>query len=161
MGRRCSAAIVSKLPLFKVETGWVGCIISCAHETTGIDGMNRALVTGKGEFDIVILSDLLHFHASHDVLLGSLTRLLARSDSARTYVGAGKYTRPEVCSHFLSEGAKLGLVWEEVEEDPVWRGGLPVSGGQLDREQLGVRKGMCRAWTGRWSDAMVKSQHSA
>lgn len=161
MGRRCPATLVSNLPLFKFETGRVGSIISCAHETMGIDGMNRALLTGEGEFDIVILSDLLHFHASHDVLLGSLTRLLARTPSARTYVGAGKYTRPEVCSHFLSEGAKLGLVWEEVEEDPVWRGQLPVSGGQLDREQLGVRKGMCRAWIGRWSDAMAQSHNSA
>ncbi|KAI0743199.1 hypothetical protein BC629DRAFT_1614739 [Irpex lacteus] len=111
-------------------------------------------------FDIVILSDLLHFHASHDVLLGSLTRLLARSPASRTYVAAGKYTRPEVCSHFLAGGEELGLVWDELDEDPAWRGQLPVSGGGLDREQLGVRKGMCRVWVGQWSDAVLSGSQT-
>jgi EEF1A N-terminal glycine/lysine methyltransferase len=102
-------------------------------------------------YDVVLLSDLLHFDASHDVLLSSLTSLLKKSPSARTYVAAGKYTPALVCDHFIREGEKLGLVWEEGEDDAEWRGALDVRGGGLDREQLGIRKGMCRWWVGRWS----------
>ncbi|TCD65221.1 hypothetical protein EIP91_002968 [Steccherinum ochraceum] len=101
-------------------------------------------------FDIVILSDLLHFDQSHDDLLSSLTRTLRRSNSARAYVAAGKYTQSCHCDHFLELGRKAGLSWSTGEEDPVWRGSMEVSGGSLDREQLGIRKGMCRWWTGRW-----------
>ncbi|EKM57975.1 uncharacterized protein PHACADRAFT_206824 [Phanerochaete carnosa HHB-10118-sp] len=103
-------------------------------------------------YDIVLLSDLLHFDASHDALLLSLTSLLHKSSSARTYVSAGKYTPAAVYEYFLREGEKLGLAWEEGEDDGVWRATLDVHGGGLDREQLGIRKGMCRWWTGRWSE---------
>lgn len=103
-------------------------------------------------YDIVILSDLLHFDQSHDVLLTSLTLSLRKSSSARAYVAAGKYTLQRHCDHFLREGENAGLVWEVGEEDPVWRGKFAVSGGGLDREQLGVRKGMCRWWIGKWKD---------
>lgn len=112
--------------------------------------MSSAADTSSG-FDIVILSDLLHFDASHDVLLASLTSLLSASKTSRAYVAAGKYTHTEVCDHFLSEGEKMGITWEVGEDDPVWKGTLPVHGGGLDREQLGVRKGMCRWWIGRWN----------
>ena len=110
----------------------------------------RSLVRDHDGFDIVILSDLLHFDQSHDVLLSSLARTLRRTSSARAYVAAGKYTLQHHCEHFLLEGEKAGLVWESQDEDPVWRGEARVSGGGLDREQLGVRKGMCRWWIGRW-----------
>ncbi|GJE96537.1 hypothetical protein PsYK624_127340 [Phanerochaete sordida] len=110
---------------------------------------------GSAGYDVVILSDLLHFDASHDVLLASLAALLQKSGAARTFVAAGKYTPAPVCEHFLREGERLGLVWEEGAEDAVWRGALPVRGGGLDREQLGVRKGMCRWWTGRWTDEVL------
>ncbi|KAH8084321.1 putative methyltransferase-domain-containing protein [Cristinia sonorae] len=103
-------------------------------------------------FDVVILSDLLHFDQSHPVLLSSLTRTLRKSPSARTYVAAGKYTLAHHCDHFLREGEKARLAWEEGIDDPEWRGSLEVSGGGLDREQLGVRKGMCRWWVGRWKE---------
>ncbi|KAI0346398.1 hypothetical protein BDW22DRAFT_1405258 [Trametopsis cervina] len=108
-------------------------------------------VSATRAFDVVILSDLLHFDASHDVLLDSLTALLARTSSARTYVAAGKYTPEAVCARFLELGVERGLEWEEGadEDDAVWKGELPVSGGGLDREALGVRKGMCRWWVGR------------
>ena len=111
-----------------------------SHEETAPEG-----------YDVVILSDLLHFDASHDVLLWSLAALLKKTADARTYVAAGKYTPGAVCERFLREGEKLGLVWEEGEEDAEWRGALSVRGGGLDREQLGVRKGMCRWWVGRWA----------
>ena len=98
----------------------------------------------------MILSDLLHFDGSHDVLLSSLVSLLRKAPSSRTYVAAGKYTAAHVCEHFVSEAEKAGISLEEGEDDPVWRGVLDVHGGGLDREQLGVRKGMCRWWVGRW-----------
>lgn len=106
-------------------------------------------------FDTVILSDLLHFDASHDVLLASLTTLLRRAPDARAYVAAGRYTAPAHCAQFVRMAAEAGLVLEEGTEDAVeggtWRGAMEVSGGGLDRAQLGVRKGMCRWWVGRWA----------
>lgn len=114
---------------------------------------HRSLVPTQPGFDIVILSDLLHFDQSHGVLLSSLTRTLRRTSSARTYVAAGNYTLSHHCDHFLREGETVGLVWEQGEDDAVWRGSLEVSGGGLDHEQLGVRKGMCRWWIGRWKDS--------
>ncbi|KAF7798460.1 hypothetical protein EIP86_009681 [Pleurotus ostreatoroseus] len=89
-------------------------------------------------FDIVILSDLLHFDSSHDVLLSSLVSLLRKAPSSRTYIAAGKYTAAHVCAHFVSEAEKAGISLEEGEDDPVWRGVLDVHGGGLDREQLGT-----------------------
>ncbi|KAI0332841.1 hypothetical protein GY45DRAFT_1432824 [Cubamyces sp. BRFM 1775] len=103
-------------------------------------------------FDIVVMSDLLHFDGSHNVLLKSLLSLLRRHPSARAYVAAGKYTLPHVCEHFVSEAAKAGITLEEQEVEAVWKGVLSVSGGGLDREQLGARKGMSRWWIGRWTD---------
>jgi hypothetical protein len=38
-------------------------------------------------YDIMILSDLLHFSASHDALISSVQMLLAKLESARIYVG--------------------------------------------------------------------------
>ncbi|PIL23618.1 hypothetical protein GSI_14931 [Ganoderma sinense ZZ0214-1] len=48
-------------------------------------------------FDVVIMSDLLHFDRSHDVLMQSLLSLLRKTSSARAYIAAGKYTSPQVC----------------------------------------------------------------
>ncbi|KAI0350896.1 hypothetical protein OH77DRAFT_1430517 [Trametes cingulata] len=101
-------------------------------------------------FDVVIMSDLLHFDGSHDVLVQSLTSLLRRDPSARAYVAAGKYTAPHVCDHFVEEAKRGGILLEEREVENVWHGTLEVSGSGLDREQLGVRKGMSRWWVGRW-----------
>ncbi|KAI0367685.1 hypothetical protein BV20DRAFT_1037583 [Pilatotrama ljubarskyi] len=89
-------------------------------------------------FDVVIMSDLLHFDGSHDVLVQSLTSLLRHDPSARTYVAAGKYTAPHVCDHFVEEAKRAGILLEEQEVKDV--------------EQLGVRKGMSRWWIGRWVD---------
>ncbi|KAI0642550.1 hypothetical protein C8Q79DRAFT_1002943 [Trametes meyenii] len=106
----------------------------------------------EGGFDVVIMSDLLHFDGSHDVLVQSLTALLCRSPNARVYVAAGKYTKPHVCDHFVEEAAKAGITLEEETVENVWKGALEVSGGGLDREQLAARKDMSRWWTGRWAD---------
>ncbi|KAJ3747876.1 hypothetical protein DFH05DRAFT_860335 [Lentinula detonsa] len=104
-------------------------------------------------FDIVILSDLLHFQTSHDVLVRSLSLLLAKTVDARVYVAAGKYTLSDVCSSFLLKAANAGLVFEEdlhmnSEDGSKWQGTLPVSG--LDPEALGIRKNNCRSWVGHW-----------
>lgn len=100
-------------------------------------------------YDIVILSDLLHFNSSHHELLFSLTSLLARTPSARVYVSAGKYTGSAVCDHFLHAGEDLGLAWEEQEVDTRWMGTMTVS---LNKEQLSARKANCRFWIGRWAE---------
>ncbi|KAH7887001.1 hypothetical protein F5I97DRAFT_1807258 [Phlebopus sp. FC_14] len=116
-------------------------------------------------YDIVIMSDLLHFDASHDALVRSLTSLLAKSLDARVYVAAGKYTASHVCDGFIKLASSAGLVWEEKGSDgtcagvpdkddvcsgeAMWMGKMTVVG--LDIAQLGVRKSMCRWWVGRWS----------
>ena len=105
-------------------------------------------------FDVVIMSDLLHFDRSHDVLLQSLLSLLQKSSSARAYIAAGKYTPAHVCDHFIQEARRSGFLMEEGEVESVWHGSLEVSGGGLDREQLGIRKDMCRWWIGRWTDPL-------
>ncbi|KAI0676575.1 hypothetical protein C8Q78DRAFT_31385 [Trametes maxima] len=105
-----------------------------------------------GGFDVVIMSDLLHFDSSHDVLLRSLSALLRRCPHARAYVAAGKYTKAHVCDRFVEEAAKAGIALEEGVVESVWKGELEVSGGGLDREQLAARKGMSRWWVGRWAD---------
>ena len=124
-------------------------------------------------FDVVILSDLLHFDRSHPALLASLTALLARAASARVYVAAGSYTRPAVCDAFLRLAEEFGIVWEQSggggtsgDGDggdvsrregegggEAWMGTMRVAGLQLD--QLAARKAMCRWWVGRWSEASL------
>jgi hypothetical protein len=104
-------------------------------------------------FDIVIMSDLLHFDTSHDLLLLSLKSLLSKAATSRAYVAAGNYTRPNVCDNFLREGERLGILWEEGENDPTeaeWHGTLEVTG--LDKTQLAARKSVCRWWLGRWAE---------
>ena len=111
-------------------------------------------------YDVVILSDLLHFDRSHEALLDSVCMLLGRSDKARVYVAAGVYTKSDVCAAFLRQAERRGLVWidrgagqDGREVDDVWRGTLPVQG--MSRDQLGARKGMCRWWVARWSDEQL------
>ncbi|GAW07359.1 nicotinamide n-methyltransferase nnt1 [Lentinula edodes] len=71
-----------------------------------LDLLPNPSITG---FDIVILSDLLHFDASHDALVKSLSLLLAKTVDARVYVAAGKYTLPKVVSSFLKKATDAGL----------------------------------------------------
>ena len=42
-------------------------------------------------YDIMILSDLLHFSTSHDALISSVQMLLAKLESARIYVGVSRF----------------------------------------------------------------------
>lgn len=103
-------------------------------------------------YDIVVLSDLLHFHSSHSVLIKSLTALLSRVRTSRVYVAAGNYTRPDICDNFLRQGEHSGLIWEEQDNtgaEAQWLGTMPVPG--LTKEQLAVRKNVCRFWVGQWA----------
>ncbi|KAF9068827.1 hypothetical protein BDP27DRAFT_1294528 [Rhodocollybia butyracea] len=133
---------------------------SCKLHYTGYEWGQGAqellafLPSGASGFEIVILSDLLHFHASHDALIKSVSFLLKKTADARVFVAAGKYTRPAVCSSFMDKAAEAGLTFEEHPEyksdkdGSKWLGSLSVS--DLDEEALGVRKGNCRFWVGRW-----------
>ncbi|KAH9933819.1 uncharacterized protein B0H18DRAFT_1207967 [Fomitopsis serialis] len=136
-----------------------GCAVHCRGYEWGRDSspLLSLLPDPEAGFDVVILSDLLHFDGSHGVLLAALAALLRRSPTARAYVAAGKYTLPVHCAHFVRIAADAGIVLEEGTdpaegEGGVWRGVMEVRGGGLDRAQLGVRKGMCRWWVGRWAD---------
>ncbi|KAI0935113.1 hypothetical protein AcV7_004010 [Taiwanofungus camphoratus] len=130
-----------------------GCAVRCLGYEWGQDARPLlALLPGPGGFDAVILSDLLHFDQSHGALLASLCALLRRTAAARAYVAAGKYTPPHVCDGFLRAAGAAGLVLEEGADAGGWQGAMAVRAAGLDREQLGVRKGMCRWWVGRWAD---------
>ena len=98
----------------------------------------------------MILSDLVHFDASHDVLIASLTSLLRPAPESRVYMAAGNYTEDRHVKHFLGLGDRFGISWQQGEDDHVWRGPEDVWGGGLNKKQLGVRKSMCRWWSGRW-----------
>ena len=128
-------------------------------------------------YDIVLLSDLVHFFDSHDALISSVTMLLRKQKEARVYVGvrkplypvnkdslllyafikAGKYTRPEVCDNFLLKSQSAGLELEEIYDDAdgKWLGSLQV--GNLDNEALALRKSNCRFWIGRWAEKTLIS----
>ncbi|KJA23109.1 hypothetical protein HYPSUDRAFT_40248 [Hypholoma sublateritium FD-334 SS-4] len=135
-----------------------GCIVKWAGYKWGTDHLallnliNAPSSANRG-YDVMILSDLLHFADSHDMLISSITRLLAKKDDARVYIGAGNYTHHHVCRSFLEKGKEAKLIFDEImvcEEDKKWRGKLAVS--TLDNEALELRKNNCRYWVGRWSD---------
>ncbi|KAL4067034.1 hypothetical protein V8B97DRAFT_1979216 [Scleroderma yunnanense] len=147
------------------------CVVHCEGYEWGTN-VSSLLRLSKdfrtGGYDIVIMSDLLHFHSSHDALLHSLSLLLAKTPCARVYVAAGKYTALHVCQNFLDLGSHLGLVWEEdggaaqredgggsEEVSSTWMGTRVVAG--LDTTQLAVRKSMCRWWVGRWNAEVIQS----
>ncbi|KAK2461208.1 hypothetical protein APHAL10511_006735 [Amanita phalloides] len=96
------------------------------------------------KFDIVILSDLLHFHDSHAALVESVSMLLSKDPDSR----AGKYTGDNVCSQFVDMARGNGLVIEEERDESDWQGSLNVSG--LDVHGLTLRKRNCRFWMGQW-----------
>ncbi|KAG6861405.1 hypothetical protein C0995_000534 [Termitomyces sp. Mi166 len=110
--------------------------------------------TPRQGYDIVILSDLLHFHGSHDVLISSIQALLSRLENSKVHVSAGKYTHRNVCEDFLRKGREAGLVFEEVlagPEEAGWNGTMKVGG--LDQEALAIRKANCYYWVGRWANS--------
>ncbi|CAA7264284.1 unnamed protein product [Cyclocybe aegerita] len=116
-----------------------GCRVECRGYEWGTD--HSGLLQLSKTYDVVILSDLLHFLTSHDVLVSSIEALLAMKRGAKVYVGAGKYTHTDVCDNFLEKGRMAGLVFEEItvpSEEMKWMGQLEVP--SLDAEALALRK---------------------
>lgn len=66
-----------------------GCRVACMGYEWG--GNVTALLADGPGFDVVIMSDLLHFDRSHVELAESVVSLLARHDQARVYVAAGTH----------------------------------------------------------------------
>ncbi|KAF8889582.1 hypothetical protein BD779DRAFT_1519948 [Infundibulicybe gibba] len=130
-----------------------GCVVKCHGYEWGrstreiMDLLPEKSLQG---FDVVILSDLLHFHDCHDILISSVTTLLARSKASRVHVAAGRYTHSHVCEDFLSKAGQQGILFEEISSGAEWEGNMTVSG--LDHAALTLRKANCRYWVGRWSD---------
>lgn len=117
----------------------------------------------------MILSDLLHFDSFHDILLASVTSLLAQTRTSHLHVAvslfipfcthslpstrsqAGNYTPPHVCDTFLSKAKQQGLTFKEVipkRDEQMWLGQLEIP--NFDHEALSLRKAACRYWIGRW-----------
>ncbi|PPQ69679.1 hypothetical protein CVT24_001212 [Panaeolus cyanescens] len=106
-----------------------------------------SLLPSPTGYDVLILSDLLHFFTAHDSLIVSIRYFLAKTSESRVYVGAGKYTQPHVCDNFLAKAKAAGLEMEEITvEGEEWMGNKAVSG--LDKEDLNLRKAHCRYWIG-------------
>jgi hypothetical protein len=60
---------------------------------TGLDYTRLLLPADHQEapgYDLIILSDLLHFHSSHDALLASVQALLSKSKHSRIHVSVRK-----------------------------------------------------------------------
>lgn len=128
------------------------CRVECCGFAWGTDpgSLLELLPAGSKGFDILILSDLLHFSSSRDDLLNTIASLLNRSSHSQVHVAAGKYTVPDVCRNFLTKGASMGILFEEkLDEKGIhWKGGMRVNG--FTMESLTLRKSLCRYWVGRW-----------
>lgn len=150
------------------------CAVHCEGYEWGKDASSLLHLSegpdGSLGYDVVIMSDLLHFHSSHDALIHSLSCLLAKTSGARVCVAAGNYTALPVCQNFLDSGSRIGLLWEDgggasdqgnrsdykgdIEATSPWLGTRAIAG--IDATQLGVRKGLCRWWVGRWNIPDIK-----
>ncbi|KAF5369256.1 hypothetical protein D9758_002632 [Tetrapyrgos nigripes] len=119
---------------------------------TDTTSLLKLLPAGSSEagYDVVILSDLLHFHSSHDSIIESMKLLLSKGPESICYLSAGKYTLPHVCDNFVLKAKVNGFDIEEIitDEKEKWKGHLEVSG--LDNEALSTRKAACRFWIARW-----------
>ncbi|QRV90720.1 methyltransferase domain protein [Ceratobasidium sp. AG-Ba] len=119
---------------------------------TDVDPLLSHLPTGSSGYDILILSDLLHFDSSHQDILSTIARTLSREPEACVYLAAGLYTREPVRESFLKSGEEIGLQWTPMPNDGIWRGQQDIrSDGMLwSQEDLNARKGNVVAWIGRW-----------
>ncbi|KAK0238034.1 hypothetical protein EDD85DRAFT_832713 [Armillaria nabsnona] len=131
-----------------------GCITCCQGYEWGTDAHSLLSLTGSEVmgYDIVILSDLLHFHSSHNVLITSLKSLLRKTADSRVYIAAGRYTSPNVCDNFMKIANSEGLCIEEQVsggQEELWLGIMKVA--SFDKQALSVRKAACRFWIGRWA----------
>ncbi|KAJ1310948.1 hypothetical protein OPQ81_009460 [Rhizoctonia solani] len=130
------------------------CSISAVGYAWGTD-VSTLLSLATDGYDVVILSDLLHFDSSHSDILSTVTQTLKRSQDARVYLAAGMYTREPVREAFLKAGEEIGLDWTPLENDGVWGGEMRVTsdGEAWTQEDLNARKTNVVAWVGRWKQA--------
>ncbi|KAJ7269635.1 hypothetical protein C8J57DRAFT_1322580 [Mycena rebaudengoi] len=128
-----------------------GCSVKYCGYNWGTDPASLLALTPLGAgYDLIILSDLLHFHSSHPALVSSVGALLAHTPDARVHVAAGSYTKPEICENFLLLATEAGFVFREVphtDGEERWLGKQVVS--DLDSADLATRKSACRYWIGR------------
>ncbi|KAG9127692.1 hypothetical protein FRC07_010765 [Ceratobasidium sp. 392] len=131
---------------------------NCQLKTAGyawgnnVTSLLSLLPSANLDYDTLILSDLLHFDSSHSDILSTVTQTLSRSPDARIYVAAGLYTREPIRNAFLRAGEEVGLEWELMPNDGVWRGEKDVwsDGVAWSQEDLNARKANVIAWVGRW-----------
>ncbi|KAF7360183.1 hypothetical protein MVEN_00746900 [Mycena venus] len=135
-----------------------GCTVWCCGYEWGTNVAPLLAQTGNGRagdgYDMVILSDLLHFHSSHAVLVSSINALLGPSPNARIHVAAGNYTKPEVCDNFLRLAVQAGFIFDEIlplDDERDWLGSSTVSG--LDKTALKIPQG-CLSILG-WSSGLM------
>jgi len=85
--------------------------LSCPH----LVSFSQFLPKNAGPgFDVVIMSDLLHFDSSHVALVDSLTALLSKSGGgSRVYVAVGNYTKQDACDRFIDHARHTGIVLVE------------------------------------------------
>ncbi|KIY68142.1 hypothetical protein CYLTODRAFT_421903 [Cylindrobasidium torrendii FP15055 ss-10] len=128
-----------------------GVQVECIGYDWGTDPTPLLSLVDRTGYDIVVLSDLLHFDTSHHVLVDSIQKLLARSPDAVAYIAAGKYTLPPVCEQFVQIAKGAGFQISEVEAshaDEGWLGNIEVPSFTID--ELAIRKSNCRFWILRW-----------
>ncbi|CAE6431715.1 unnamed protein product [Rhizoctonia solani] len=127
------------------------CSISVVGYAWGAD-VSPLLSLSVGGYDILILSDLLHFDSSHSDILTTVTQTLKRSPDARIYLAAGLYTHKGVRQEFLKAGEEVGLEWTPLENDGIWKGEVRVmsDGEAWTQEDLNARKANVVAWIGKW-----------
>ncbi|CAE6424480.1 unnamed protein product [Rhizoctonia solani] len=128
-----------------------GCSINAVGYAWGADVSPLLSLVPEG-YDVLVLSDLLHFDSSHSDILSTVTRTLKRSPDAWVYLAAGLYTHKSVREAFLKAGEEAGLEWTSIENDGVWKGETRVTsdGEAWAREDLNARKANVVAWIGRW-----------
>ncbi|CAE7217931.1 unnamed protein product [Rhizoctonia solani] len=128
-----------------------GCSISAVGYAWGAD-VSPLLSLATHGYDVLILSDLLHFDSSHGDILSTVTQTLKRSPDARVYLAAGLYTHESVRQAFLKAGEEVGLDWTSIENDGIWRGETRVTsdGETWTQEDLSARKANVVAWIGKW-----------
>ncbi|CUA73787.1 hypothetical protein RSOLAG22IIIB_01304 [Rhizoctonia solani] len=128
-----------------------GCSINAIGYAWGAD-VAPILSLATDGYDVLILSDLLHFDSSHADILSAVAKTFKRSADARIYLAAGLYTHESVRHAFLKAGEELGLEWTPLENDGIWHGEMQVmsDGEAWTQEDLNARKANVVAWTGRW-----------
>jgi len=101
---------------------------------------------GSGSFDVLVLSDLLWYTASHGAILESVVGLLASDGIA--WIACGRYTTMDAVSAFLRAAELRGLYATRVELSSAWEGKE-----ECELENLNERKGTVWVWKMVWTQS--------